>query len=151
MNSTTQTYDLTASRVLPASPEEVFDAYTDPEKQKIWFTILDPGSIVEIESDLRVGGKQTATWGPDRDTLFTEVQTFLVIEPPHRLVTESVGSDPSGESVTTRIEVTFEAQGDGTLMTIAQTGFPDVGMRDFFVNQGYPGFFDRIEAYLRSR
>lgn len=151
MNSTTETYDLTASRVLPATPEEVFDAYTDPEKQKIWFTILDPDSIVEIESDLRVGGKQTATWGPDRDTLFTEVQTFLVIEPPHRLVTESVGSDPSGDSVTTRVEVTFEAQGEGTLMTIVQTGFPDAGMRDFFLTQGYPGFFDRIEAYLRSR
>lgn len=43
-------------------PEDVFDAYTDAEKQKIWFSILDerPG-IVEIEVDLRVGGTQTAT------------------------------------------------------------------------------------------
>ena len=52
------------TRQLPATPEEVFDAYTDAEKQKIWYTILDeePG-VVEIEVDLRVGGKQIAVWG----------------------------------------------------------------------------------------
>ena len=57
---------LRMTRQLPATPEEVFDAYTDAEKQKIWFSILDeePG-IVEIEVDLRVGGKQIAVWGPE--------------------------------------------------------------------------------------
>ena len=55
--------------MLPATPEEVFDAYTDAEKQKIWFSILDvrPG-IVEIDVDLRVGGTQTAVWGRIRTT-----------------------------------------------------------------------------------
>ena len=81
------------TRLIPASPEAVFDAYTDAEKQKIWFTILDerPG-IVEITTDLRVGGVQTAVWGPDEDTLFRETQTFLEIDRPHRLVTESTGA-----------------------------------------------------------
>ena len=47
---TTETISLRMTRQLPASPEAVFDAYTDAEKQKIWFSILDvePG-IVEIE------------------------------------------------------------------------------------------------------
>lgn len=89
--------DLRMSRVLPATPEEVFDAYTDAEQQKIWFSILDdePG-VVEIEVDLRVGGQQIAVWGPDADTLYRETQTFLEIDRPHRLVTESVGSTPDG-------------------------------------------------------
>ena len=100
---------LRLSRLLPASPAVVFDAYTDAEQQKIWFSILDtePG-VVEIEVDLRVGGRQTAVWGPDRDHLFRETQTFLEIDRPHRLVTESVGSDPEGSTMTTRVEVTFE-------------------------------------------
>lgn len=85
---TTETLELRTSRVLPATPEEVFDAYTDAEKQKIWFSILDEEpSVVEIEVDLRVGGIQTAVWGPSRDELFREVQTFRVIDRPHRLVT----------------------------------------------------------------
>jgi uncharacterized protein YndB with AHSA1/START domain len=143
------TLDLRMTRQLPASPDEVFDAYTDAEKQKIWFSILDerPG-IVEIEVDLRVGGRQTAVWGRDRDTLFRETQTFLEIDRPHRLVTESTGSSPDGMTMTTRLEITFEAVGDGTLMTVLQSGFPVPEVRDFFVGEVWVGAFDRIEAYL---
>ena len=141
--------ELRATRVLPATPDEVFDAYTDAEKQKIWFSILDerPG-IVEIEVDLRIGGTQTAVWGPDADTLFRETQTFLEIDRPHRLVTESAGSSPDGMTMTTRITVTFEAEGAGTRMTIVQTGFPVPEIRDFFVDEVWNGALARIAAYL---
>jgi uncharacterized protein YndB with AHSA1/START domain len=143
------TLEMRMTRQLPATPEAVFDAYTDAEKQKIWFSILDeqPG-IVEIEVDLRVGGRQTAVWGPDRDTLFRETQTFLEIERPHRLVTESTGSSPDGMTMTTRIEITFEATGDGTLMTVVQSGFPVPEVRDFFTSEVWVGAFARLEAFL---
>jgi len=147
--TTTDTLELRITRVLPATPEQVFDAYTDAEKQKIWFSILDetPG-IVEITVDLRVGGQQTAVWGPDRDTLFHETQTFLVIDRPHRLVTESAGGGPDGSSMTTRVEITFEAVDGGTLMSIVQSGFPAVEVRDFFSQEVWVGALDRIEAFL---
>ena len=134
---------------LPATPEEVFDAYTDAEKQKIWFTILDaePG-IVEIEVDLRVGGTQTAVWGRSTDALFRETQTFVEIDRPHRLVTDSTGSSPDGMTMTTRIEVTFEANDGGTLMTVVQSGFPVPEVRDFFAGEVWTGALARIEAFL---
>ncbi|MEU8106595.1 SRPBCC family protein [Nonomuraea muscovyensis] len=146
----TETIQLRTTRVLPATPEEVFDAYTDAEKQKIWFSILDeePG-IVEIEVDLRVGGRQTAAWGPDADNLFRETQTFVEIDRPHRLVTESTGSAPDGMSMTTTVEVTFEEHEGGTLLTVVQSGFPAPEVRDFFVKEVWTGALDRIEAYLR--
>lgn len=149
MTETTDTIELRMSRFLPATPEEVFDAYTDAEKQKVWFSILDeePG-VVEIEVDLRVGGQQTAVWGPSRDELFRETQVFRVIDRPHRLVTTSSGSDPSGGELSTEVEVTFEEQDGGTLMSVVQSGFPDVETRDFFQNMAWVGAFDRIEAYL---
>jgi uncharacterized protein YndB with AHSA1/START domain len=149
-HTTADTLDLRITRFLPATPDEVFDAYTDAEKQKIWFSILDekPG-IVEIDVDLRVGGTQTAVWGPDADTLFHETQTFLEIDRPHRLVTESTGGGPDGSTMTTRIELTFEAQDDGCLVTVLQTGFPAVEVRDFFTHDVWNGAFARIEAYLR--
>lgn len=142
--------DLHLSRRLPATPEQVFDAYTDAEKQKIWFSILDtePG-IVDITVDLRVGGKQTAVWGPDENTLFREEQTFLEIDRPRRLVTESVGAGPDGMTMTTRIEVTFEKSDGGTLMTVTQTGFPADEVRDFFAGEVWQGAWARIEEYLR--
>jgi uncharacterized protein YndB with AHSA1/START domain len=151
MSETGQDLGLRLSRHLPATPDEVFDAYTDAEKQKVWFSILDqtPG-VVQIEVDLRVGGTQTAVWGPSPDELFREVQTFVVIDRPHRLVTESTGSSPDGLTMTTTVEVTFEAQGEGTLVTVVQTGFPAAEVRDFFGAEVWVGAFDRIEAYLRS-
>ncbi|MFC9559748.1 SRPBCC domain-containing protein [Agromyces sp. NPDC056965] len=147
--TTNETIGLRLQRRLPATPEQVFDAYTDAEQQKIWFSILDeePG-IVEIDVDLRVGGTQTAVWGPNRETLFREVQTFLEIDRPHRLVTESTGSGPDGESMTTHVVVTFEAADGGTLVTVEQTGFPTPQVRDFFQTEVWIGAFDRIEAYL---
>jgi len=154
MTDETQTLDLVIERVLPATPEEVFDAYTDAEKQKIWFSILDedPG-IVEIEVDLRVGGTQTAVWGPSRDELFRETQTFLEIDRPHRLVTSSTGSDPSGMEMTTRVEIDFLPEGEGsTRMVVTQSGFPTPELRDFFASMAWVGALDRITAYLeRSR
>ena len=149
---TSETIALRMTRELPATPEEVFDAYTDAEKQKIWYGILDeePG-IVEIEVDLRVGGKQVAVWGPNRDTLFREEQVFLEIDRPHRLVTESSGSDPSGQTMTTHVVVTFEPIDAGTLVTVEQTGFPTPEVRDFFETMVWVGAFDRIEAYLTRR
>jgi uncharacterized protein YndB with AHSA1/START domain len=147
-----ETIGLRMTRQLPATPDDVFDAYTDAEKQKIWYSILDeePG-VVEIDVDLRVGGKQVAVWGPNPDTLFREEQTFLEIDRPHRLVTESTGSDPSGQEMTTRVVMTFEANDDGTLVTVEQTGFPTPEIRDFFQTQVWVGAFDRIEAYLVRR
>ena len=148
-----ETIDLRMTRQLPATPEDVFDAYTDAEKQKIWYSILDeePG-IVEIEVDLRIGGKQRAVWGPNRDMLFREEQTFLEIDRPNRLVTESTGADPSGgPGMTTRVVMTFEANDGGTLVTVEQTGFPTPEIRDFFQNEVWVGAFDRIEAYLVRR
>ena len=148
----TATYELRMTRHIPASPDEVFDAYTDAEKQKIWFSLLaeEPG-IVEIDTDLRVGGVQHAKWGPTPDELFWEDQTFLVIDPPHRLVTSSTGGTPDGNTMTTQIELTFEPEGDGTLVTVLQTGFPSEEMRDFFSTYAWVGAFDRITEYFTRR
>ena len=141
--------ELRFTRSLPGPPEEVFDAYTDAQKQKDWFSIGDdePG-VVEIEVDLRVGGKQTAVWGRNRDELFHETQVFHVVDRPHRLVATSTGSDPSGSGMTTDVEITFEEDGAGTLVSVVHGGFPDPEARDFFQNLVWPGAFDRLEAYL---
>jgi uncharacterized protein YndB with AHSA1/START domain len=147
----TTTHELRMTRLIPATPEEVFDAYTDAEKQKVWFSLLaeNPG-IVEIDTDLRVGGVQHAKWGPSPDQLFWEDQTFLEIDRPHRLVTSSTGGTPDGDTMTTRIELTFEAQEGGTLVTVLQTGFPTAEMRDFFSTYAWVGAFDRITAYFEQ-
>lgn len=56
--------------------DRVFASLADTDaERKIWFAILDekPG-LVEIGVDRRVGGRQTAVWGPDPDPLFRETR-----------------------------------------------------------------------------
>ncbi|MGQ0847984.1 MAG: SRPBCC family protein [Actinomycetota bacterium] len=144
-------YELTVVRLLAASPEEVWDAYTDPEQMKAWFTILDDPMIVEIEGEVRVGGELRVRWGFSPDQLFWENQTFSVLDRPGRIVSRSTGGDPSGGSLTTDVEITFAEKGGKTLMTVNQSGFPDEATRDFFATTAWIGFFDRIEAYLTRR
>ena len=144
-------YELRVERLIDALPEEVFDAYTDPEAQKIWFTILDEGMIVENEVDLRVGGKWVSAWGLSPDEMFRETQIFEVIDRPHRLVTKSSGGSPDGVTLDTDIEITFRAEGGKTLMTVVQSGFPSNEVRDFFADTAWNGFFDRINAYFAAK
>ena len=144
-------HELRAERLIDATPDEVFDAYTDPEQMEGWFTILDPGMIVENVIDLRVGGTWESAWGYSRDEMFRETQVLEVVERPHRLVSRSTGSDSEGNSQDTRVEITFSDEGGKTLMTIVQSGFVDEETRDFFANTAWEGFFDRISAYLAAR
>ena len=58
-------HDLKVERWFDAAPEEVFDAYTDPVAQKVWYED-QPGWIVEAECDLRVGGRWVVTLWPAR-------------------------------------------------------------------------------------
>ena len=144
-------YELRVERLIDASPEEVFDAYTDPEAQKIWFTILDEGMTVENDVDLRVGGKWVSTWGFTPDEMFREVNTFQVIERPHRLVSKSSFTSPDGSTMDTDVEITFRDDRGKTMMTVVQSGFPDEAIRDFVANTAWIGAFKRINAYFAAR
>jgi uncharacterized protein YndB with AHSA1/START domain len=144
-------YELRVERLIDASPEEVFDAYTDPEAQKIWFTILDEGMQVENHVDLRVGGKWVSTWGFTPDEMFREVITFQVIERPHQLVYKSSLTSPDGSTLDTDVEITFRDEGGKTMMTVVQSGFPDEAIRDFVANTAWIGAFERINAYFAAR
>ena len=145
------TYDLRVERLIDATPEEVFEAYTNPEAQKIWFTILNPEMIVENEVDLRVGGEWMITWGFTREEMFRETNVFEVVDRPHRLVSKSSYTAPDGAILETDVEVTFRDDGGKTLMTVVQSGFVDEGLRDFLADKAWIGAFERLNAYFAAR
>ncbi len=76
---------LLVRRVLKASPERLFDAWTQPEQLRQWWGPR-PVTCVEAEVDLRVGGHyRIANRLPGGDLLWI-VGTFETIEPPRKLV-----------------------------------------------------------------
>jgi uncharacterized protein YndB with AHSA1/START domain len=58
-------YQLTVEHVFEAPAEEVFDAFTSADAQRVWLRDAgDPDAILETECDPRVGGRWVTAWGP---------------------------------------------------------------------------------------
>jgi uncharacterized protein YndB with AHSA1/START domain len=142
-------HDLRVERWFDAAPEEVFDAYTDPDARREWYQD-QPGRIVEVDCDLRVGGRWTVAFGPPGSEPYRETNLFSEVDRPRRQVYTSTVTMPDGSSFDTGMEVTFEEQDGRTRMTIRHTGFPTAELRDDHQG-GWPGFLDRLERVVNAR
>jgi uncharacterized protein YndB with AHSA1/START domain len=138
------------SRLIDATPEEVFDAFTDPEGQEAFYGQDDTGWILESHCDLRVGGVWTVDFGPSRRELYRHRHVFRVIDRPRRLMLASTETRLDGSSLHTTLEFTFEARDGKTLMTMYQRGFPTLELREEH-QRGLPNAFARLERVARRR
>lgn len=142
-------HDLRLDRVLDAPPEVVFDAFVDPAAQHDLYADA-PDWVVESECDLRVGGSWTIAFGPPGREPARETNVFEEIERPRRLVYRSTMVLPSGSSLDTQIEVTFEPEGGKTRMTLAQRGFPTADMRDEY-SGGWASILEALGRVTTTR
>ncbi len=143
------TYDLHLERLVDATPEEVFDAFTDPAAHREWY--LDgPDHEVESTVDLRVGGVWTTSFGPRGAVPYREENRFSEVVRPTRLVYRSTFTMPDGSCFDTDLVVTFEAKGDKTLLTVLQSGFERESDRNDHQG-GWPSFLDRLEQVVARR
>jgi uncharacterized protein YndB with AHSA1/START domain len=76
--------DLTLERLLDAAPEVVFDAFTDPDAQKVLYA-GGPDWVIESECDLRVGGRWTISFGPAGSEPAQETNVFEEVDGPRFL------------------------------------------------------------------
>jgi uncharacterized protein YndB with AHSA1/START domain len=141
-------FDGDFARLIDASPEEVFDAFTSPEGQEAFYGKDDPGWIVQSRCELRVGGVWTVAFGPSPSELYRHRHVFELIERPHRLILASTETRLDGSSFHTQLEFTFEASQGKTLMTMTQRGFPTAELRDEH-QRGLPNAFARLAAFIR--
>lgn len=141
-------HELRFERIFDASPEEVFDAFTEPEGQEAMYGRDDLGWIVESEGDVCAGGTFSVTFGPSRDELFRFTHVFRLVERPRRLAFTTTEIAPDGRSFDLEVEITFEEQDGKTLMTMIQTGFPSAEVRDFH-EVGLPDAFDHLASRVR--
>ena len=137
----TESLDVRIERVLDATPEAAWAAWTDPAARAVWYRD-QPDIEVEVQSDLRVGGAWSVQFGPWREEgVYTEVA------PPNRLVSTVTFSGPDVGPFTTTLTVTFDAEGDKTRFTLVDAGFPNEEIRAAHEG-GWPGFIDRFVALL---
>jgi uncharacterized protein YndB with AHSA1/START domain len=108
--------EVTKTLRIAARPETVWRYWTDPQRMAAWW-----GNTVQV--DLRPGGTcRVETGGP------VMAGTFLELVPFERLVF-SFGWEPGADAPpippgSTRVEVTFQADGDDTVLTLRHSGLP---------------------------
>lgn len=134
--------------VIDASPERVFDAFTQPDLLEKWF-------VSEATVDLQLGGSWRFTWEPE-ERIGGE---YVVIDRPHRLVwtwnewwLDERGEprgDEGAERVMTTCEVVFEPEGDGTRIRLIHTGYPQTPDWDDSYNGTDSGWDEELE-HLRA-
>jgi len=120
---------VTLEKIVDASPERVWQAWTDPQELKKWWGPNDV-SIPECEVDVRVGGRfyivmeAGEAMGPYKGTLWPMEAKFTAVEPHTKLAysaeawTEGMKEEMTIEQET---EITFAEEGGKTKVTVVAT------------------------------
>jgi glutathione S-transferase len=133
-------------RTFPAAPEDVFDAWTNPEVLERWWAARPSWTSPGCEVDLRVGGRYLLRM---RDEETGEVHTvggsYREIVRPSLLVYTwcwegTGGPDPGHVSV---VSVEFRADGEGTTVVLEHSGLPSAQSR-IGHGEGWKGTFDNL-------
>jgi uncharacterized protein YndB with AHSA1/START domain len=140
-------HDVKVARLIDATPEEVFDAFTNPDGKEAFYGQDDPGWIVRSRPDLHVGGAWTVDFGPSPRGVYRHHHVFAVIDRPRRLLVSTTETRMDGSTVRFETEFTFEARDKKTLMTMTQRGIPTVELREEH-RRGVPNALARLERLI---
>ena len=116
-------------RTVAASPERAFEAWSDPEQVSRW-TCPDPTASVDVEIDLRVGGRYLIRMHVEGGP-FTAHGTYREVDPPRRLVyTWGWKEEAHAMKAETVVTVEFAPVEKGTEIRLTHSGFPTPDDRD---------------------
>lgn len=140
--------ELRIERTFDASPEAVFDAWTNPEVMRRWFHAGADWETAEAEVDLRVGGRvRVVMRGPDGRTseMWGE---YTVIDRPHQLVMKWTFADEPGNQQLLKVQ--FTESGDATTVVLINTGISTDARRES-QDYGWRLCLDELERRVVSR
>jgi uncharacterized protein YndB with AHSA1/START domain len=118
---------LELSHRFAASPEEVFDAWTNPDVLRKWWAAGETWETPLADVDLREGGRYRLSMKTDTGEVHTVGGEYREVQRPDRLVYSwqwEEGPDPVQGGKETVVTVDFVPDGGGTLVRLVHTGFP---------------------------
>ncbi|HZZ90263.1 MAG TPA: SRPBCC domain-containing protein [Caulobacteraceae bacterium] len=134
---------LRISRRFEATPERLFDAWTDPRFAAAWLFTEATSEHHATELDVRVGGRWRIV---DRrgGVEYTALGEYLEVDRPHRLAFTFGMPQFSPDFDTVTVEIA--ADGAGALMTLTQERPPAGALAA--IEEGWRRMFDELEARL---
>jgi uncharacterized protein YndB with AHSA1/START domain len=139
-------------RRFAAPRERVFDAWTNDDVLREWWSAMPTMSPGAIEVDLREGGRYRMEMRTDEGEIHTVVGEYREVRRPERVAytwTWESNEDAMSGSAGTLVEVDFAEDGDGTLVTLTHSGFggPEIaGMHE----HGWNGTLESLGRYLAA-
>jgi uncharacterized protein YndB with AHSA1/START domain len=112
---------LTITRRIAASPNDVFDAWTDPNSMRTW---MRPGDGVDsrVTLDVRVGGKYRIDMIRGNGRVYEHTGEYLVVDRPHTLKFTWISEGTEQRTSTVTIEL--RPVGKETELTLTHEGLP---------------------------
>ena len=156
VRTATPVKQLVIERTLNATPERVFDAFTDPTQLTQWWW-PNGFSCPAAEVDLRVGGTfRIAMEWPDfipTENRFSHhfAGEYYEIDRPSRLVMSGRAvNDEQGELFATLIEISLQPRDGGTALTVRQSYFEPMPPPEALAGaeQGWTEQLDKLERLL---
>jgi uncharacterized protein YndB with AHSA1/START domain len=149
MTQQSEGLELRLERVVRASPERVFEAWTRPEELERWSA--PEGLRVERGSlDLRVGGSWKVVMVAPDGARHEAFGTYREISPPSRLVYSHQWKGEDGASPETLLTLEFEPVAGGTKIVLVQVGFGSAEIRDAH-DEGWSSALDNLHRLLEER
>ena len=148
MTTTIDDQVLLVERTIPAPPEQVFDAWVNPETLVQWWG-PEGMDIPHHRLDVREGGAWETTMRNSEGGEVICSGVYRVIDRPNRLVfTWAWKQDDGLRGHETEITVTFTPDGDGTKMVLDQRSFAEVKSRDGH-GMGWNSSFNCLERLFQ--
>ncbi len=128
-------------------PALVWRAWTDPDWIAGWVGSDPNGTVLNVSTDVRPGGRFEFTFADSDGTVHTSRGLYGTVD-PHRLLTFSWGwaSEPGVE---TSIVVKLIADGTGTLMHFDHSGLVHASSHDYGV--GWRSTFNKVQRLLERQ
>ena len=152
--STSDERSITASRVIEASPERIYDAYLNPDELAQW---LPPtGFSAEVHHlEPEVGGTFRITFTGNTEE-FAEYNhtfggTYQELERGKRIVyTDAFETDDASMAGEMTVTITLEEIRSGTKVTVHQAGIPEaIPPND--ANEGWNDSLENLSAVVEAR
>ena len=145
----TTTDPVRVERVIRASAERVFRAWTEASAMRDWFA-PDGFTIPEASVDARPGGAFRVRMRAPDGTDHVAFGTFRRVEPPRRLeFTWSWESAPPDEARETRVTVELKEEGGATRIVLLHEGFASDEERASHEG-GWTSCLDRLTRMLEE-
>ena len=134
------------SCIVPASPQRVFEAMTDPEQVAQWWG-PEGFTCPEVILDARVGGAYRIAMQPPEGELFHVTGEYLEVQPSTRLSYTFRWEPPDPDDRETVVRLALHAPDGGTEVAIIQGPFATEARRKLH-RAGWSDTLARLASHL---